>query len=140
MSPVYTGIGLLLHTPQLALSANQPKRWEKLDIPGVKLLVGLLELLRSEPHYHSGVALERWRGTPEGDQLAEMAKWNISLPADGVEAEFLGVMKWLDTELARLRRDELDAKWQREGLTPAEKTEFVELQRRCTGKTPVTPH
>ena len=140
MSPAHLGVGLLLHTPQLALSASQPKRWEKLDIPGVGLLINLLELLQTEPHYHSGVLLERWRGTPEGEQLAELAKWDISLPADGVEAEFRGVMQWLDTELAKLRRDELDAKWQREGLTPVEKLEFVELQRRCTGGIPVAPH
>ncbi len=131
-SPVRSGIELLLHTPQLASIAGQAKRWETLNIPGLSLFIGLLELLQVHPHLHSGAILERWRGTPEGQQLAELAKWEPILPEAGLEPEFRGVVQWLDTEAAKQRRDELNAKWQREGLSPSEKVEFLELQRRCT--------
>ena len=74
-------------------------------------------------------------------ELAELAKWEPILPEAGLELEFRGVVQWLDTEVAKLRRDELNAKWQREGLTPSEKVEFLELQRRCTvGTTPAALH
>jgi len=140
-SPVRSGIELLLHTPQLAAVAGQAKRWEILNIPGLSLFINLLELLQAHPHLHSGAILERWRGTPEGQQLAELAKWEPILPEAGLELEFRGVVQWLDTEVAKLRRDELNAKWQREGLTPSEKVEFLELQRRCTvGTTPAALH
>ena len=140
-SPVRSGIELLLHTPQLAAVAGQAKRWEILNIPGLSLFISLLELLQAHPHLHSGAILERWRGTPEGQQLAELAKWEPILPEAGLELEFRGVVQWLDTEVAKLRRDELNAKWQREGLTPSEKVEFLELQRRCTvGTTPAALH
>jgi DNA primase len=140
MSPLRSGISLLLHTPSLAALAGEPHRWERLDIPGVNLLIAMLELLQSQPHLHSGALLERWRDTPEGTFLAELAKWDPLLPTDGLEAEFRGVVQWLDTRLAEQRREELHAKWQRDGLSPAEKTEFVELQRRCAGSAPATPH
>ena len=140
MLPLRSAIGLLLHAPRLAELAGEPARWEKLDIPGVSLLVALLELLQKQPHLHSGALLERWRDTPEGKHLAELAKWDPPLPPDGLEAEFRGVVQWLDTRLAEQRREELHAKWQRDGLSPAEKAEFVELQRRCAGSSPATPH
>ncbi len=138
LSPLRSAIGLLLHAPQLAELAGEPLRWEGLDIPGVRLLVTLLELLQAQPHLHSGAVLERWRDTPEGKQLAELAKWDPLLPPDGLEAEFRGVVQWLDSRLAEQRREELHAKWQRDGLSPAEKAEFVELQRRCAGSPPAT--
>ena len=131
-SPIRSGIELLLHMPRLAATAGQAKRWETLDIPGLGLFIDMLELLQAHPHLHSGAVLEHWRGTSEGLQLAELAKWEPILPEASLEVEFNGVMQWLDTEVAKRRRDELNAKWQREGLTPSEKVEFLDLQRRCT--------
>jgi len=139
LSPVRLGIGLLLHAPRLAALAGSPKRWETLDIPGIGLLIAILELLQARPNLHSGALIERWRDTPEGGHLAELAKWEPPLPEEGIEAEFSGVVRWLDGRLAERRREELHAKWQGEGLTPAEKLEFVELQRRCAGGSPITP-
>lgn len=138
-SPVRTGIEILLHMPRLATAAGQAKRWELLNIPGLKLFIGMLELLQAYPHLHSGAIVEHWRGTSDGQHLAELAKWEPILPEERLELEFLGVVQWLDNELAKLRRDELNAKWQREGLTPSEKVEFLELQRRCTASTSVAP-
>jgi DNA primase len=132
-TPIRSGIELLLHNPRLAAIAGEVKRWEILDIPGLKLFMELLELLQGHPHLHSGALLERWRDAPEGQQLAELAKWEPILPDEAsLELEFRGVVQWLDTELAKCRRDQLDAKWQSEGLSPAEKVEFLELQRRCS--------
>jgi DNA primase len=138
-SPVRAGIELLLHNPQLAASAGDPRRWAKLDIPGMGLLVTLLELSQAQPHLHSAALLERWRDTPEGEQLAELAKWDPLLPPDSLDAEFRGVVRLLDIRLAEQRREELHAKWQRDGLSPAEKAEYVELQRRCAGSPLTTP-
>jgi len=138
-TPVRSGIELLLHSPQLAAAAGEVKRWAALDIPGLALFIELLELLQTHPHLHSGAILERWRGTPQGQHLAELAKWQPILPEAGLEQEFHGIVKWLDTEVAKLRRDELTAKWQREGLTPPEKAELLELQRRCSATT-AAPH
>jgi DNA primase len=135
-SPVRSGIELLLHTPQLAAAAGQAKRWESLDIPGLRLFIAMLELLQTHPHLHSGAIVEHWRGTAEGQHLAELAKWEPILPEESLELEFRGVVQWLDTELAKRRRDELNAKWQREGLSPTEKAEFLELQRRCSAASP----
>lgn len=140
LSPLRSAIGLLLHAPRLAELAGPARRWERLDIRGIPLLIELLELLREQPHLHSGAILERWRDRPEGKQLAELAKWDPPLPPEGLEAEFQGVIRWLDTRLAEERREELQAKWQRDGLSPAERAEYVELQRRCAGSPPAAPH
>jgi DNA primase len=139
--PIRTGLGLLLHTPRLAALAGVPRRWEGLNLPGLSLLIRLLELLQEQPHLHGGILLERWRGTAEETLLTELAKWDPPLPPEGLEAEFRGVVQWLDHRLAEQRREELQAKWQREGLSPAEKTEFLELQRRLSGALPaMNPH
>ena len=139
-TPVRAGIELLLNTPRLAGTAGEAKRWETLDIPGLKLFLSLLELLQAHPHLHSGAILERWRGTPEGHYLAEMAKWEPLLPEERLELEFRGVVQWLDSELAKQRHDQLSAKWQREGLTPSEREEFLELQRSYTAPSGAAPH
>jgi DNA primase len=131
----------LLHTPRLAALGGAPRRWQGLDLPGLSLLIGLLELLQEQPHLHSSALLERWRGSTEEGLLAELAKWDPPLPPEGLEAEFRGVVQWLDHRLAEQRREELQAKWQRDGLSPAEKAELLELQRRRAGASPaVTSH
>lgn len=141
LSPIRTALGLLLHSPHLAASAGTPRRWQGLALPGVSLLIRLVELLQEQPHLHSGAILERWRGEAEEGIFAELAKWDPLLPTEGLEAEFQGVVQWLDNRLAEERRAELQAKWQRDGLSAAEKAELLELQRRRAGAaSAATPH
>jgi DNA primase len=126
--PARKGIGLLLHDPGLAKLANDPARWKKLENPKeIRLFIDLLELLRTQPHLHTGALLEHWRGTPEEEHLAELAKWDPLLAADGLEAEFRGIVQRLDTQLVEQRWQELHTKLQQIGLTPAEKAEYSEL-------------
>lgn len=132
-SPLRTGVGLLLHAPRLAALAGPPKRWHRLNLAGISLLIDLVELLQEQPHLHSGVVLERWRGTADEGLLAELAKWDPPLPSEGLEAEFRGIVQWLDGRLTEQRREELQMKWQQDGLSAEEKAELLELQRRRAG-------
>lgn len=129
LSPVRTATGLLIHAPHLAPLAGDYHRWVQLEIPGLSVLIALLELLRAQPHLHSGALLEHHRNKPEEPYLVELAMWDPLLPAEGIEAEFRGITQWLDNRVTEHRRAELHAKWQQEGLNQSEKEEYLELQR-----------
>ncbi len=91
-SPIRLAITALLHYPDLARHARPPLAWRDLPLPGVQLLVDLLELLEERPHMTTGSLLEHWRDTEAGVHLAKLARKELTLEKEGVEQEFLDAM------------------------------------------------
>lgn len=119
-SPVRTAITALLHLPRLSQLATPPQRWLALQLPGVKLLGDLLELLRVQPHISTGGILEHWRGTQEGVHLAKLARIETHLDEPGLEKEFLDALERLD-ELAGREADDVAAVFSPSELSDAQK-------------------
>jgi len=130
LSPLRLGLKLLVQSPVLAERAGDPQRWRGLDIRGIGLWTSVLELLREHPHLTGAAIIERWRDTEAGQLLNELACGELAIPIEGYEAEFSGIVQWLDGQLREQRWTQLHAKSQREGLTREEKHEFVTLQQR----------
>lgn len=103
-SPIRTVITALLHYPDLAQHIRPPYVWGHLSLPGVQLLLDLLELLGERTHMTTGSLLEHWRGTQEGAHLAKLASKELTLSRDGVEQELLGALAKL-SEQAEATRD-----------------------------------
>lgn len=129
LSPLRLGLKLLMHSPVLAERADDPGRWRELSIRGIGLWINVLELLREHPHLTGAAVIERWRDTQAGQMLSELACGELAIPSEGYEAEFVGIVRWLDNQLREQRWTELHTKSQREGLTREEKREFVTLQQ-----------
>ena len=126
-SPVRSAIRLLLEQPALGALIAPPYSFADLDLPGVELLVELLELTASNPHLSTGGLLEHWRGRPEETHLARLASTPLMVPADGCEQELSGAVQRLLEQRNHQRTAQLLLKSRDSTLSDAEKTELKQL-------------
>ena len=128
LSPVRMALLRLLYRPELAQLAGAPQRFTELDIPGVNLLVEVLEILQENPKLNSSALLERWRGTENGSHLEKLASWEPEVTTnESLEQEFSGALAQLDQQRLEHRYDFLLARSNQGELTPEEKRELQEL-------------
>jgi len=126
-SPVRSAIRLLLEQPALGALIAPPYGFADLDLPGVELLVELLELTASNPHLSTGGLLEHWRGRPEETHLARLASTPLMVPADGCEQELSGAVQRLLEQRNHQRTAQLLLKGRDSTLSDADKTELKQL-------------
>ncbi len=126
-SYIRTAIALLLQHPSLALHAGDVTRFSSFHIPGLGLLVSLLQTLQSQPHLGSGALLERWRDTSEGEHLMRLAQWKHLLPEENLEGEFQGALEGLYAQGVKERKESLLDKSRSVELTNEEKLELQNL-------------
>ncbi|GMQ87014.1 MAG: hypothetical protein BMS9Abin08_0212 [Gammaproteobacteria bacterium] len=126
-SPVRIAVRLLLEQPELSGQVQCPCGFEDLELPGVELLVELLELLRQRPHLSLGGILEHWRGKPEEEHLARLATQPLEVPVEGFAEEFIGATQRLLEQRTRQRTEQLLSRERDKGLTETEKTELKQL-------------
>jgi len=119
------GISMLIQHPSLARLAGEPRRFEGLQIPGINLLIELLEFMQANPHLTTGAIVEHWRGSEEGRTLSKLAIQKL-IAQDGLEREFSDTMQRLDQQYLRQRVDYLSSKPLKD-LTIQEKSELRQL-------------
>ena len=73
-SLVRQAIGLILHFPGAASQVEPVEGLEKVNQPGIELLMRILEITRDNPQINTGGLLERFREDPNGRHLGELAK------------------------------------------------------------------
>lgn len=73
-SLVRQAIGLILHFPRAASQVEPAEGLEKVNQPGIELLIRILEIARDNPQINTGGLLERFREDPNGRHLGELAK------------------------------------------------------------------
>lgn len=133
MSPVRKAIMLLLYQPGVAqawFSSNGNNAGElvKLDLPGMDLLLEVLEILRNSPDLSTSALIERWRETPTANHLAKLASWQPELDdSEALEIEFSALMNALKKQAVDLRYDDLQAKLDHGTLNEAEMAEYKML-------------
>ncbi|HHC73183.1 MAG TPA: DNA primase [Thiotrichales bacterium] len=133
-TPVRLAIALLLDNPALAAEVGEIEEIRGLEMPGVELLLELLETARERPDITTGSLLERWRDRPEYPHLSRLATMELA----GSEAERLRELQETLLHLAGLRHErrwrELQEKLTREGLSDEEMEEWRRLLRKPTGE------
>jgi len=131
MTPVRKAITYLLQQPGIAKrwseSAENTDILKNLDLPGMDLLLEVLEILRINPNLNTSALIERWRESPSGSHLAKLASEPPDLEDDALEIEFVAVMKTLIKQSVDLRYDDLQAKLDHSTLNEAEMTEYKML-------------
>jgi DNA primase len=104
-TPVRLAIALLLNRPDLAQKVSDIDRFKKLPVPGLGLLLELIEMLQSHPHINSvALILTRYQGTEMERILTRLAQWKPEYAEksyekhaeDPYEKEFLGILEHLE--------------------------------------------
>ncbi|PWG64927.1 DNA primase [Spiribacter halobius] len=131
-TPVRMAVALLLQRPALAeaVPAEEIAAMRgRDDVPGLGLLMQLLEFSRDEPQITSGALLERFRDTEHEAALWKLATWDHLVPESGLEAEFRDAMARVRTLLDQQRLQYLNERLQRGELTREEWQEWAQLKR-----------
>jgi DNA primase len=120
-------ISWLLHYPSLGTGVIPTAHLRSLELPGVPLLLELIETLEGNPNLTTGALLERFRDHESGRHLAKLAAEEITALGEGLEREFRDSLE----KLQRLAEDQRFAELARKGrqgqLSDAEKREFARL-------------
>ncbi|WP_330110640.1 DNA primase [Methylophaga thalassica] len=123
MTPLRLAISILLQYPILAREIDDTSSISSLDLPGVNILKELLETLHEHPHLTTAALLERWRNRENGAHLQKLALQSLSLSADELKYELLGIFSQLQKQAKQQRRIYLESKPLSE-LTETEKAEL----------------
>lgn len=129
-SMIRYAIQLLLHQPALAEELSDPQMLHGLQIPGVALLIELVEFLQGKPHLTTAALLEHWRGQDEGRHLVRLALQGFPLDEEtaDLKAEFNQTIARLAGQRGQHRREALLQTPFNE-LSDEEKRELRELVR-----------
>jgi len=117
----------LLHYPRLGTDFTDTAHLRALELPGVPLLLELVETLEGNPNLTTGALLERFRDHESGRHLARLAAEEVTDLDEGLQREFKDSLEKL-RRLAEDQRFSLLARKGRQGdLSDAEKREFARL-------------
>lgn len=119
-SLVRIAVTLLLREPSLAAQAEDSAKLHELDLPGIPLLLNVIQLIQQQPQIRCGAILERFRGSVDHSRLAKLLTHDLPIPDEAIAAEFAGVLR-------RLYR--LWEKQQRERLMTIPRHELTDTQQ-----------
>ncbi len=120
-------ISWLVHYPSLGSGVANTTHLRSLELPGVALLLELIESLEDSPHLTTGALLERFRDHESGRHLAKLAAEEIAPLHEGLEREFRDSLAKLQQLADDQRFAELARKERQGQLSDAEKREFARL-------------
>lgn len=123
-APLRLAMSLIVQNPHLAglVTAQLPKS----DLPGFNFLIQLIELIQKRPNITTGMLIEYWRGHKEERFIAKLAHFDHLAPEEGVEQEFMGAIRQLNSLNFDETINRLLAKAAQEGLSEQEKVELNE--------------
>ncbi len=126
-SLVRAAIALLLQQPSLAASLEGHHAIAGLRLPGIELLLELLDLVQQRPDISTGALLQHFDGREEQAALHRLAA--LDLPGDEASwaQELHDAITQLEKQLLQQRLDELQAKQRQQGLDETDKYELREL-------------
>ncbi|NQZ53706.1 MAG: DNA primase [Piscirickettsiaceae bacterium] len=123
VSPVRMAITIVLQHPKLHSVVGDFDKLTSLERPGINILVQMLETLRENPHLNTAALLERARGSKHAEHIQRLALQPLSLTADELQYELIGIIQQLQQQAIKQRHAYLMDKPLSE-LTDAEKEEI----------------
>ncbi len=119
----------LLHTPSLALDLPPPYPFAGLRLPGIELMIELLEIVHTRPDISTGALLEHFHEREELPALQKLAVQEIPGETASWRQELHDVVVQLERQTLQQRLEELQAKQRAQGLDETDKYELRELLR-----------
>lgn len=126
-TPMREVIALLVQNPSYAEMVPDLSSVKELTLPGLSLLVEVLENCRQYPHITMGQLLEHWRNSKYETLLSRLASWEIPLVEDNQEELFLDSLDKILAQCVEKQIENLQAKERSVGLSADERRELVAL-------------
>jgi DNA primase len=123
-SPVRTAITILLQHPELIEDIGTFDKLATLELPGMNILVQMLETLTQNTNLKTAALLERARGTDYEGHLQRLAMQPLSLSSEQLKPELAGMLMQLQQQAIAERHEYLEQKGLR-NLTEAERIEYL---------------
>ena len=117
-------IALLLEHPHIANSLGDISVLQPLTVPGISLLMQVLEVCQQNPDIKSPQLLEYFRGSEQGAQLAKLMCWQHHVEADAATDVFLDSIEKLLNNFVEQRAEVLLQKARAGQMTVEEKQEL----------------
>ena len=135
-TPTRLAINLLLQKPALALSTGVHDELADSSIPGVALLLRILDCIHDEPEISTQNLLDRFRGDEHEAHLYRLAAMEPPIGNDeNLERMFADCLQQLQKQYIKHRQKLLIGKLQAgEALSDAEKLEHRKLFTNQSGK------
>ncbi|MDH5435751.1 MAG: toprim domain-containing protein, partial [Gammaproteobacteria bacterium] len=105
MPPMRKAIALLLHRPSLAIEVDVINELKTISLPGMDLLMEILDMARKNPQITTGSLLEHWRDKEAGSHLAKLVQWQPESDEVGWSQELKGALDHLINERQKQRDD-----------------------------------
>lgn len=127
LTPMRAVIALLVQNPSYAEMVPDLSSVKELALPGLSLLVEVLENCQQYPHITTGQLLEHWRNSKNEALLSRLASWEIPLVEDNQEELFLDSLDKILAQCVEKQIENLQAKERSVGLSADERRELVAL-------------
>ncbi len=130
-SPVRYILQRLLHQPELAKQAGDLSRFSTGDIPGLDLLIEVLEILQIHTTLKTGSLIEHFRDSPKAAHLEKLAVWQPEIDDEAsLGEEFTTALSKLEQICLQQRYDALLAQSDLGQLSASDEAECRELFRK----------
>ncbi|VAX08389.1 DNA primase [hydrothermal vent metagenome] len=127
-SPIRYILQRLLHQPSLAQQAVDPERFASGDIPGLNLLLEVLEVFQKNTTLTTGSLIEQYRETEKASHLQKLASWSPVVDDEAILAEeFSTALNKLERVCLQQRHDALLVQSDLGQLSPGEEMEYRQL-------------
>jgi DNA primase len=128
-TPIRLAINLLLTKPQLGCGAGSQYHLSEADMPGVDLLLQLLDVIHEEPDISTQNLLARFKGSDHESHLYQLAAVQPAMEnEESIDQMFNDCLQRLQNKYIDLRQKQLIHKLQSgEALSEAEKLEHKQL-------------
>lgn len=127
---VRQAISLLLGSPEVASSAEPPYPFAALDLPGISLLVALIELARERPEANASSLVEMFDGQDEYPALLKLLAAQIPGETEHQKTDFLAAIGKLNERAKDWRVQVLKEKLGSGKINEDEKHELQEISKR----------
>jgi len=124
VTPVRLALALLLEHPHIAVELGDTSVLQPLTMPGIPLLVQVLDICLQNPDIKTPQLLEYFRGTEQGKQLAKLMCWQHHIESDAAKDVFLDSIEKLLNNFVEQRAEVLLQKARAGQMTQAEKQEL----------------
>ncbi len=126
-TPMREVIALLIQNPSYAEMVPDLSSVKNLTVPGLSLLLEVLEYCQLHPNITTGQLLEQWRNSSQSALMLCLAGWEIPLDDDNEKDIFLDSLDRILSQCVEKQIENLQAKERSVGLSAEEKRELLAL-------------
>lgn len=126
-SLVRSVISLLLQQPALGLELQPPYSFAQLRLPGIALLVDLLERIEARPEINTASLLDTYEGTEHESALRKLAAVSVPAETEMLAQEFNDAVEQLEQRMLEQRLGELQELQRRDAMSTDDVRELLEL-------------